>query len=79
MVKFVGKTKSAPYAATPENFDPSGSRATVILKGSRFGADNCCGATADERPMLAVIRDPVEPVASPAMSAMPPIVLQNSR
>ena len=51
MVNLVGKTKSAPTAATPENSDPSGSRATVILKGNRFGADNCCGATADERPM----------------------------
>ena len=51
MVKLVGKTKSAPYAAMPENSDPSGSRATVILKGNRFGGDNCCGATADERPM----------------------------
>jgi len=49
MVKLVGKTKSAPYAATPENSDPSGTRATVILKGNRFGGDNCCGATADER------------------------------
>ena len=47
MVKLVGKTKSAPYAATPENSDPSGSRATVILKGNRLGGDNCCGATAD--------------------------------
>jgi hypothetical protein len=51
MVKLVGKTKSAPYAATPENSDPSGSRATVILhatvilRGNRFGSDNCCGTT----------------------------------
>jgi hypothetical protein len=43
MVKLVGKTKSAPYAATPENSDQSGSRATVILKGNRLGGDNCCG------------------------------------
>jgi hypothetical protein len=34
MVKLVGKTKWAPYAATPENSDPSGSRATVILKAT---------------------------------------------
>jgi hypothetical protein len=37
MVKLVGKTKSGPYAATPENSDPCGSRATVILKGNRLG------------------------------------------
>jgi hypothetical protein len=33
LVKLVGKTESAPYVVIPENFDPSGSRATVILKG----------------------------------------------
>ena len=31
----VGKTGMAPYTAIPENSDPSGSRATVILKGQR--------------------------------------------
>jgi hypothetical protein len=51
----VGKKESAPCAAMPENSDPSGSCATVILNGQRVRLRQLLWATADES-QLQVIR-----------------------